>query len=26
VPTRRVGDFYRALGFDATAEFYKRKL
>lgn len=26
VPTRRVGDFDRALGFDATAEFYKRKL
>ena len=26
VPTRRAGDFYRALGFDATAEFYKRKL
>ena len=26
VPTRRVGGFYRALGFDATTEFYKRKL
>ena len=26
VPTRRAGDFYKALGFESTAEFFKLKL